>query len=62
MEKVIHTVQVKDEALRLPVLRLELDYELMTLHDAIVNEDTSAIEKSKVCLNQLREEWIQLQK
>ncbi|TSB45298.1 hypothetical protein [Alkalicoccobacillus porphyridii] len=60
MEKVIHPVQQKDEMTRLPVLRLELDYELMTLHDAMVNQDTSAIKRSKLCLARLREEWIQL--
>lgn len=61
MEKLIHPVQERDEALRLPVLQLELDYELMTLHDAIVKEDTSAIAQSKLLLLELRKEWLELQ-
>ncbi|MDQ0206493.1 hypothetical protein [Alkalicoccobacillus murimartini] len=60
MEKVIHSVKEKDEALRLPVLKMELDYQLMTLHDAIISQDAFAIEESKLCLAQLREEWIQM--
>jgi hypothetical protein len=46
---------------RIPVLRLELDYELATLSDAIQNQDEGAIAISKMKLSQLRQEMLLLE-
>ncbi|BBP89013.1 hypothetical protein BsIDN1_26310 [Bacillus safensis] len=41
--------------------RLEVDYELSTLHEAIEQKDDIQIERSKRKLERLRKEWEQLQ-
>ncbi len=44
---------------RIPVLRMELDYELMTLHDLIQNgASEDEIKACKERLEQLRQEWL----
>lgn len=44
---------------RIPVLKLELDYELATLHDALAAGDDNAVQASLHKLSLLREEWVQ---
>ncbi len=44
---------------KLPVLKLEIDYELVTLFDAIKAEDQEAIEASKQRLSELREQLLE---
>jgi hypothetical protein len=39
-----------------PVLRMEIDYELVTLHDAILDGDRDKMEKTKERLEELRQE------
>nr|WP_275900826.1 hypothetical protein [Paenibacillus periandrae] len=46
---------------RIPVLRMELDYELMSLQDALQAKDTEAIHTSKERLLELRHEMLQLE-
>lgn len=46
---------------RIPVLRLELDYELQTLFDAMQANDLEQIEKSKAKLQELRRESLLLE-
>jgi hypothetical protein len=46
---------------RIPVLRLELDYELMTLQDALQSRDHEAIKTSKERLLELRHEMLLLE-
>ncbi|MFD2169699.1 hypothetical protein [Tumebacillus lipolyticus] len=43
---------------RIPVLRLELDYELMSLHDAIVSGNAVERERVKSRLQDLRQEML----
>ncbi|WP_243290848.1 hypothetical protein [Bacillus sp. FJAT-47783] len=62
MKQVIRGNQKYDKQNRLNVVRLELDYELATLFDAM-NEKN--VEKKKECikkLERLRNEWIRLTK
>ncbi|MCU6795202.1 MULTISPECIES: hypothetical protein [Paenibacillus] len=46
---------------RIPVLRMELDYELMSLQDALQAKDSEAIHTSKERLLELRHEMLQLE-
>jgi hypothetical protein len=46
---------------RIPVLRLELDYELMTLQDALRDKDTDRVKSSKERLLELRHEMVLLE-
>ncbi|SFL48808.1 hypothetical protein SAMN03159341_106315 [Paenibacillus sp. 1_12] len=46
---------------RIPVLRMELDYELMSLQDALQANDSEAIHTSKERLLELRHEMLQLE-
>ncbi|PSL50841.1 hypothetical protein B0H94_102117 [Salsuginibacillus halophilus] len=61
MEQVIQAFKQTEAELRIPVLRLEIDYELATLYDALEAEDAVAITTSKDNLQALRTEWLQLQ-
>ncbi|BAB06355.1 hypothetical protein P4637_15825 [Halalkalibacterium halodurans] len=61
MEQVIQTFKRRDGEKRIPVLRLEIDYELMTLHDAMLAEDINAMRKTKRRLEKLRLELLQLE-
>ncbi|KKB39204.1 hypothetical protein [Bacillus thermotolerans] len=51
-------VQSKEQ---LAVIRLELDYELAVLFEAMQEKDKKKIEKSKDKLNELREQMLQLE-
>jgi hypothetical protein len=46
---------------RIPVLRLELDYELASLHEALEVGDREAVEASKRKLTELRQEMLLLE-
>ncbi|MGO4887938.1 hypothetical protein ACJ2A9_09280 [Anaerobacillus sp. MEB173] len=61
MEQVIQTFKRTDGEKRISVLRLEIDYELATLHDAMLAEDITAMNKSKRKLEKLRQELIRLE-
>lgn len=61
MEQVMQTFKRKDGEMRIPVLRLEIDYELATLHDAMLAEDLLMMNQTKQRLEQLRQELIQLE-
>ncbi|MCM3713050.1 hypothetical protein [Halalkalibacter oceani] len=61
MEQVVQTFRRKDGEKRVSVLRLEIDYELTTLHDAILAEDLDVINQTKRRLEQLRRELLQLE-
>lgn len=45
---------------RFPVVRMEIDYELLKLHEAMQEEDEEQIEQSKERLEKLRNELLQL--
>ncbi|MDV2685277.1 hypothetical protein RYX56_13015 [Alkalihalophilus lindianensis] len=61
MKQVIQEIKCMDVEKRMPVLRLEIDYELMTLHDAMLKEDLIKINDAKRELESLRKEFLQLQ-
>src|SRR5699024_12112193 len=46
----------------LPVIRMEIDYELATLYDAMQTWDTVQMIKSKQRLKQLRHQWLEAQR
>lgn len=62
MKQVLPSYQSFFSESRLSVLRLEIDYQLMTLHDALLAEDIELIQYSKKLLNDYRLEWLQLSK
>ena len=61
MRQVINALKRTDAEKRIPVLKLELDYELATLYDAMIIEDLEAMNESKKKLEQLRLELIRLE-
>ncbi|WP_088104955.1 hypothetical protein [Halalkalibacter urbisdiaboli] len=61
MEQVIQTFKRSERERRLPVLRLEMNYELATLHDAMLAEDLDMMKQCKEKLERLRVELIQLE-
>ena len=61
MKQVIQTLKRTDAERRIPVLRLEIDYELATLHDAMVKQDTKEKKECKERLEKLRQELIRLE-
>lgn len=61
MDQVVAALKRRDAEERIPVLRLELDYELATLYDALKTNDTKQIHQSKVRLKQLRREMLLLE-
>lgn len=61
MDQVIAALKRKDAEERIPVLRLELDYELSTLHDALCAQDRGQVKRSKEKLKQLRREMLLLE-
>lgn len=61
MRQVINALKRKDAENRIPVLRLELDYELAVLHEAITKSDKVAMYACKERLELLRNEMIRLE-
>ncbi|GAA4715298.1 hypothetical protein [Brevibacillus fulvus] len=61
MDQVIAALKRKDAEERIPVLRYELDYELATLYDALLEEDKAQIKRSKERLKKLRREMLLLE-
>lgn len=61
MRQVINALKRTDAEKRIPVLRLELDYELATLFDAMTLQDNEAINESKKKLELLRLELLRLE-
>lgn len=61
MEKVLEVYRKDDADRRIPVLRLEIDYELLNLHDAMLDEDLEKMEGCKRKLEELRKELLLLE-
>jgi hypothetical protein len=61
MDQVIAALKRRDSEERIPVLRLELDYELATLYDALKAEDKLQTKRSMERLKQLRREMLLLE-
>jgi hypothetical protein len=58
---VMEALRRKEAEEKLPVIRMEIDYELVTLHDALKAEDKVQIIKSKEKLKQLREQLLKIE-
>ncbi len=61
MKQVIQTLKRQDAEKRLPVLKLELNYELAMLYEALTQNDSEQIKVSKHKLELLRQELIRLE-
>lgn len=62
VKKVLDSREKINGRKRVNVIKMEIDYELLTLHDAIQDGDEEQIKKSKERLSQLRNEWVMLEK
>lgn len=60
MKRVMDSLRKREVMERLPVVKMEIDYELMTLFEAMEDEDTHQVSQSKERLEQLRKEWVHL--
>lgn len=60
MKYVIDTLRKQELKEQLPVIRLEIDYELLTLYDAMQVEDKVQIIKSKEKLIYLRNKMMEI--
>lgn len=60
MEQVVQTYNRMGAEKRLPVLRLEIDYELATLHEALTKKDMKKVNECKKKLEEYRLELIRL--
>ncbi|WP_215114513.1 hypothetical protein [Exiguobacterium sp. s70] len=61
MKQVIEAFKRKDAEKRIPVLRLEIDYELATLFDAMASKDDATVQASKHRLEKYRQELLRLE-
>ena len=61
MKYVIDTLRKQELKEQLPVIRLEIDYELLTLYDAMQVEDKVQIIKSKEKLIYLRNKMMEIE-
>jgi hypothetical protein len=61
MKQVMNTLKRTDAERRIPVLKLEIDYELATLFDALKSKDQKQINDSKRKLERLRLELVRLE-
>lgn len=61
VEEMMRAYKSKRAEERIPVLRMEIDYELAVLFDALAQQDGSAAEASKERLRKLREEAVLLE-
>ncbi|GGD19479.1 hypothetical protein [Pontibacillus salipaludis] len=60
MKRVMDSLRKREVMERLPVVKMEIDYELMTLFEAMEEEDNQQVRQSKERLEQLRMEWVHL--
>ncbi|WP_240375049.1 hypothetical protein [Bacillus piscicola] len=59
-QQVMQTLNQKGIEKRLSVVRMEIDYELVSLHDAMLAEDLTEKNRCKRRLKKLRNEWNRL--
>ncbi|WP_026905980.1 hypothetical protein [Paucisalibacillus globulus] len=60
MKYILEEVRRNEEKEKIPVIRMEIDYELLTLYDAMQVEDKVQIIKSKEKLKLLRKKLLSL--
>ena len=61
VEEVIKAYKCREPEKRIPVLRLELDYELALLYEALIENNTHRIDQCKARLEELRREMLMLE-
>ncbi|MBM7621747.1 hypothetical protein JOC95_003655 [Bacillus tianshenii] len=61
MKQVVKPWKKKKEENQMAVLKLEIDYELVTLFDAMTENNADKINSSKVKLEKLRKEMLSLE-
>jgi len=61
MKYVMEALRQKEVQEKLPVIRMEIDYELMVLYEALQEEDIVLINKTKDRLESLRLEMLSIQ-
>lgn len=61
VEDVIKAFKSKDSEKRIPVLKMEIDYELAQLYEAIQEKNTHRADQCKAKLTELRREMLQLE-
>ncbi|SDQ64173.1 hypothetical protein SAMN05216232_2905 [Virgibacillus subterraneus] len=61
MKYVMEALRKKEAQEKLPVIRMEIDYELVTLHDAMEANDKIEMIKSKERLEQLRLQMLEIE-
>jgi hypothetical protein len=61
MKQVLNTFKRTDAEKRISVIRLEVDYELATLYEAMMKKDAQLITECKRKLEKLRLEMIRLE-
>ena len=61
MKQVIDVFKREEAENRLKVLKFEIDYELLTLHDAIIEGNEKQIKQSKEKLEKYRKELLELE-
>lgn len=61
MKKTVNSLKRTDGEKRMAVLRLELDYELATLYEAMMENDEEKKKECKRKLEKLRQELMRLQ-
>lgn len=59
MKHVMEALRKREAEEKLPVIRMEIDYELVTLHDAMITGDEAQIKKTKKRLSELRKQLIE---
>ncbi|MBN8234301.1 hypothetical protein JF544_03535 [Halobacillus kuroshimensis] len=59
MKHVMEALRKREAEEKLPVIRMEIDYELVTLHDAMIAGDAEQMSKTKRRLIELRKQLIE---
>lgn len=60
LKYVLDALRKREVEEKLPVIQMEIDYELVTLHDALKEGNQEEIEKTKEKLERLRQEKLEL--
>ncbi|RDW17965.1 hypothetical protein [Oceanobacillus chungangensis] len=61
MKYVMEAIKRKEAEEKLPVIRMEIDYELVTLFDAMQQKDSLQIIKTKERLESLRSQMLEIE-
>ncbi|MFC2950243.1 hypothetical protein [Virgibacillus sediminis] len=61
MKYVMEALRKKEAEEKLPVIKMEIDYELVTLYDALQEKDQVQIIKSKEKLEKLRMQMLEVE-